>query len=335
VLVAGVLPFLGGVEEAESGKLAPRDAGVERDLRAAAGLIAETEADLLLVDGGPSVAGARAAADVAVETGLAVWMSVPVSGGPVPRLTSGETVEAWATSMIHAGVTGFLLMPTNGTDVPGALERLRAAGVPAEQTGVLPVGDHVARVPTRASEPQPSRADRATDRGAGDADEPAGSPLGIAATRWLEGGAWHLGIGDGATPDRLAALRSAMDAVDGAWLVARAAARERWAALVGEAARRAPGGRAAWIGDRDPDVPLPAGFAWTVVPVAAADALPAGELRLVIAAGSFSVDRLATLLEPGGILLARETDPLAVSTAGLRLLDVVERPPAILARRDP
>lgn len=44
VLVAGVLPFLGEAAETEAGRLAPRDAGVERDLRTAAGLLAEAGA---------------------------------------------------------------------------------------------------------------------------------------------------------------------------------------------------------------------------------------------------------------------------------------------------
>lgn len=345
VLVAGVLPFLGEIGEADSGRLAPRDVGLERDLRAAAGLLAEAEVDLLLVDGGPTVEGARAAADAAVETGRPVWITAPIRGSGVPALAGGEAVEAWATSMIHAGVVGFLVAPAPGTDAAAALERLRAAGVATEQTGVLPMllgawaadetgpaSGGAAAISAASGAPPERGAEVALDARDPDAGRPQ---LSTVATRWLEAGAWHLGIGDGATPDRLAALRAAMDAVDGARLAARAAARDRWVALVGEAARRAPGGRAAWIGPHDPDVPLPGGFAWTVVPASVAAALPAAEVRLVIAAAPLPGERLAALLEPGGVLLARDADPRSVSVAGLRLLEIVEEPPAILARRDP
>ena len=305
VLVAGVLPFLGEAAETEAGRLAPRDAGVERDLRTAAGLLAEAGADLILVEGGPVVAGARGAADAAVETGLTVWVSVPVAGAAEPMLAGGEAIEAWAAAMIHAGVAGFLLVPAPGCDVAAALERLRSVGVAAEMTGVLPmaIGPSVR--------------------------------LETAAVRWMEAGAWHVGLGDGATPERLAQLRAAIDAVDGARLAERAAARDRWATLVGEAARRAPGGRAAWLGPRGAEVPLPAGFAWSELPADAATAMPAGELRLVIAAVPLPGERLAALLEPGGILLARGADPASIAATGLRLLDVTPSPASVLARRDP
>jgi hypothetical protein len=72
-----------------------------------------------------------------------------------------------------------------------------------------------------------------------------------------------------------------------------------------------------------------------MVSEAAGAALPAGELRLAIAATPLPARRLATLLEPGGILRARDTEAAEVSAAGLRLLDVLDEPRAILARKDP
>jgi hypothetical protein len=137
----------------------------------------------------------------------------------------------------------------------------------------------------------------------------------------------------------VADLRAALDAVDGARLAARAAANQRWAALVGDAARRAPGGRAAWIGPRDGDVPLPDGFAWIELPAVAAASLPSGGSRLVVATGpglAAGAARLAALLEPGGILLASTDDPAPFAAAGLRIVELHrDAPVAVLARRDP
>lgn len=303
VLVAGVLPYLGEESEGEAGRLAPRDAAAERDLRAAAGLLAENRVDLLLVEGGPTVAGARAAVEVSVETGLETWVSVPVQGTPEPGLVGGEALEAWAASTVQAGAAGLLIAPADGTDVATALRRLRAAGVAAERTGVLAVA-------------------------------PSEAGLRAAALRWLEAGAWHVGLGDDATPRRLAVLRAAIDEVDGARIAHRAAARDRWVALIGEAARRAPGGRAAWIGPLGPGLTLPAGFAWSVVPVEMAAALPAGELRLLVAAAPLPGERIAMLLEPGGVALVRGAGPAPLASAGLRPMEMPESSPAIIVRRD-
>jgi len=310
VLVAGVLPALDVAPEQGVGRLLPRDVASERDARAQAGLLAEAGADLILVEGNPSIAQARVAVNAAVEAGLPVWVAQPVAGARVPTLPSGESVEAWAEAMTHAGASVLLLAPAPGAGLPDAFAALQAAGVVAAVSGALPAF-----------------------AGATDADR-----VGAASIRWLEAGAWHLGIADGATPERMGAMRAALDAIDAHRLGARAATHARWAEHVGAAARRAPGGRAAWVGGRGPaSVPLPAGFHWAVVAEDAVGSLPAGELRLVIATTAAPLDLLSASLEPGGVLLAISADPAALAPAGLRILElsVLGERTAILARRDP
>lgn len=312
ILVAGVLPQLDTAPEPGVGRLLPRDVASERDHRAQAGVLAEAGPDLVLVDGPPSIAQARVAVEAAVETGLPVWVSVPVVPGRQPQLASGESVEAWAEAMVHAGADVLLLDPSPGADVAAGHVALTTAGVAPERTGVLPAID-------------PAAADSAVEE---------------AARRWLDAGAWHLGIAVGATAARLGRLRAALDTVAAEAGASRDADRERWMAILQDAARRAPGGRAAWIGPRPADdPPLPAGFAWTVVAGAGGAAgLPAGELRLVVCVDTRIEPRaVAALPEPGGILLAVGRDPAAVAGTGLRVLavDAIGDRTTILARRDP
>jgi len=309
VLVAGVLPALDVAPEPGVGRLLPRDVAAERDARAQAGLLAESGADLILVEGNPGIAQARVALEAAVETGLPVWVAQVIAGEHAPVLPSGESAEAWAESMTHAGAAVLLLSPTQGVGLSEAFARLLAGGVSAAAVGALPAfGTGV-----------------------------EAGQVAVAARRWLEGGAWHLGIADGATPERIAAQRAALDAIDTAHLGERRAARARWEALIHDAARRAPGGRAAWLGPRrSDDVPLPVGFGWVVVPVEAAATLPHGEFRLVVCVGG-EPSRAAAALEPGGILLALVADPAALTSTGLRILErhTAGSRIAILARRDP
>ena len=311
VLVAGVLPALDVAPEPGVGRLLPRDVATERDARAQAGLLAEAGAALILVEGASGIAQARVAVDAAAETGLPVWITQSVAGARVPVLPSGESVGAWAEAMTHAGASVLLLAPAPGTGLPEAFAELRAAGVPAETAGAFPAFG-----------------------GATDAERVSATSM-----RWLEAGAWHLGIAVGATPERIGAQRAALDAIDEARLGSRAVARARWEGYVRDAAGRAPGGRAAWIGVRRAgDVELPAGFAWTVVSGDASGvSLPIAELRLVVATAPAPLDRLAASLEPGGILLAIASDSAALGPTRLRLLehDVIGDRTVVLARRDP
>jgi S-methylmethionine-dependent homocysteine/selenocysteine methylase len=306
VLVAGVLPVLDERPEASPGRLLPTSAAAERDDRAHAGLLSDAGADLLVVEGLADLAGSRLAIGAAVETGLRVWASVAVGGERDPAVASGESLEAWAGAVAHLGVEAVLLDPSSDRVVSAAVEQLRAAGTPT--VGVVPCRPTI----------DPER-------------------LATGATRWLDAGAWHLGLADGASPDRIAVLRAALDAADAARLAARAAERERWAGLVRDAARRAPGGQAFWIGAAGETVPPP-GFAWTHVPAEAVHSLPARAARLVIAVGpGVELARLATLLDEGGVLLARLADRTAIAALGLRVLDVADDAPGsvVLARRDP
>lgn len=124
------------------------------------------------------------------------------------------------------------------------------------------------------------------------------------ADGWLAAGATLLGIGDGASPERLAILRAAIDDHE------LASARERedevssWLDWVARGAAMAPPGRAAWLAERRPSTLVP-GWEWTVVPLAEIRLMPAGRYRLVVSEKfEAASEQLGRLLEVGGVLVA-------------------------------
>ncbi len=94
------------------------------------------------------------------------------------------------------------------------------------------------------------------------------------ATAWIDRGARVLGIAADADPETLRPLVEARDAAVAAASQAAAEEHAESTDWIADAARRAAGGRALWIGD--PPASLPGGFDWTVAP---SDAMgdPAGE----------------------------------------------------------
>jgi hypothetical protein len=119
---------------------------------------------------------------------------------------------------------------------------------------------------------------------------------------WLEAGAAIIGLWSGADPAALEPLVTARERLLTRIREREDAERSSLGAWVTDAARRAPGGRALWIGDAQ--VGQPPGFAWTTVPAGepAAGALPAEAFRLVIALTPLAPERLARLVERGGIV---------------------------------
>jgi hypothetical protein len=196
-----------------------------------------------------------------------VWATVPLADAPdAPPLA--ERVAAIAAG----GASGVLV------DVADAPEGVLVADVAARFAQGLPVPWGIAT------------------------DLP---PLGTTdddLDAWLRAGASLLGIASGADPVALAPLvdarerllRSARERLD-----AERGSLEAW---VWDAARRAPGGRALWLGS--PGVALPPGFDWTVLDPgdASLGALPAEAFRLVIDIGGIDPDRLVRLVERGGIV---------------------------------
>jgi hypothetical protein len=102
-LVAASLPGLEAEPEADSGRLLPPEAATERDYHAQAGVLAEAEPDVILVEGQRSEMSARTAMTEAIQTGLPVWAALTGSA----LATSGT--EGWLAWAGAAGIARLLL----------------------------------------------------------------------------------------------------------------------------------------------------------------------------------------------------------------------------------
>ena len=122
-LVAAVLPALDDQLDADSGRLLPHDAASERDYRDQAGLLADAEPDLLLVEGAPTETEARIAAAEAAATGLPAWLALP--GGAVAT----SPPDAWLDWGHHVGLARLLL--------PDLASAIAAADTAAPWGGLL------------------------------------------------------------------------------------------------------------------------------------------------------------------------------------------------------
>ncbi|MEA2026444.1 MAG: homocysteine S-methyltransferase family protein, partial [Chloroflexota bacterium] len=88
-LIAASLPALDDGPERGSGRLLPHEAATERDYRDQAGVLADAEPDLLLVEGQRDEAEARPATTEAAATGLPAWAALH------PSALAAADVEAW------------------------------------------------------------------------------------------------------------------------------------------------------------------------------------------------------------------------------------------------
>ena len=113
-LVAAVLPALDDQPDTGTGRLLPHDAAGERDYRDQAGLLADAEPDLLLVEGGPAEVEARVAAGQAASTGLPAWLALH----DVAASTSPP--DAWIEWSQHVGLARLLL--SNPTQAAAAAD---------------------------------------------------------------------------------------------------------------------------------------------------------------------------------------------------------------------
>ncbi len=149
------------------------------------------------------------------------------------------------------------------------------------------------------------------------------SSLRQTADGWLAAGATLLGIGEGATPGRLAIVRAAIDDHE----LARGAERETealsWLEWVARGAAMAPSGSAAWLAERPPPMLTP-GWHWTVALPGEIRLMPAERYRLVVS-GSFepALKELALRLEIGGVLVAMSARPVRLPDE-VQLLEVQE-----------
>lgn len=104
-LVAAVLPALDEGAEVETGRLLPHEAATARDYRDQAGLLAEAEPDLLLVEGQRAETQAHLAIGEAADTGLPVWAALSLDA------LAAADLEGWLEWSESSGVARLLLPP--------------------------------------------------------------------------------------------------------------------------------------------------------------------------------------------------------------------------------
>ncbi len=127
-LVAASLPALDDEAESATGRLLPHEAATERDYRDQAGIIADAEPDLILVEGQQAEADARAAITQAIETGLPAWAALTT-----PALETSELSD-WIEWAQARGLRRLLL--------PGPLrERAAATAAPLPWGALAPSDD--------------------------------------------------------------------------------------------------------------------------------------------------------------------------------------------------
>jgi hypothetical protein len=156
------------------------------------------------------------------------------------------------------------------------------------------------------------------------------------AREWLGAGASAIGRLDGATPAALQPLVEARRLYVADQRRQATEASERWDGWVREAARRAPGGAALWLGDAP--ARMPAGFRWTVVPADALRAVPDDAYRLVVANDPVDPAAVTRVLERGGIavtVLGPDEPVERLAREGIETLEVDTSLRWMIGRRQP
>jgi len=117
----------------------------------------------------------------------------------------------------------------------------------------------------------------------------------------LDSGAVVLGIADGATPERVAIVRAAIEAHGLERAAADLARGAEWLAWVGQGAARAPTGPALWLSTSTPR-DLPAGWEWTVLEPERVRQIPDERYRLIASDGTeVDATHIDRGLERGGV----------------------------------
>lgn len=265
VSVAGALPLLG--DDPGSGRLGPLDLAAARDLHDHAGLLADAGVDLIIVEGPRTSAETAAGVRAGRSMGIETWAVVDDDG----TLTDPEDLGA-----------------------PDAIV-LRQARATSAHAPAAAATDGYGR-PASWDGPHGVLVDALFD-GSADEYEPALRDL-IAA------GAGVLGIGDGATIERLAIVRAAIDDHELARAKERDSEASSWLDWVAQGAAMAPPGRAAWLAELPPSSLVP-GWEWTVASPGEMRLMPAERYRLMVSATfELALEQLALRLEIGGVLVS-------------------------------
>lgn len=283
VSVAGALPLLG--DDPGSGQLGPLDVVVARDLHDHAGLLADAGVDLIVVEGPRTLAETAAGVRAGRSMGIETWAVVDDNG----LLTDPEDLGA-----------------------PDAILLTHATAATAAHAPAAAATDGYGR-PASWDGPHGVLVDALFD---GLADG-----YGPALRDFIAAGASLLGIADGATPDRLAIVRAAIDDHELARAEERDTEASSWLDWVTRGAAMAPPGTAVWLAERPPPTLTP-GWDWTVAPLGEMWLMPAGRYRLVVAE-TFepAFEQLALRLEMGGVLVAASDRSVPLPDE-LQLLDL-------------
>lgn len=297
----------------------PLDPGVIADEdRERADLLVDAGAELLLIESMPSLAEARSAVQAATSTGAPFWLGLQLtpSGAHLP---SGDALEALWQELADARPAAALVAPRSLAAADAALDAVsRLAGVP--------VGLWL-----DASGAEWAALEQAAADG-------SGPQLTARLAAWLDAGASIVGLSSGATPGRLRTIRAVTDERTAA-TAERQAARERaWLDAVEDAALRASGARALWLGAAAPAA-LPDRFAWTVLPSADHRGLPDRAFGLAVIDDPEPADlaAYARVVDDGGyLLLGVAAPPQAIPEhLSVQRLDQAAGRHVVLLRRRP
>ncbi|MGW7427320.1 homocysteine S-methyltransferase family protein [Streptomyces sp. NPDC054813] len=129
LVAASVAP----VEDCYTPALTPDDASLRREHAWLAGVLADTETDLVLVETQCTRREAVIAVEAAVRHGLTAWVSFVVTGEAT--LPDGDALREAARACVDAGASAVAANCLPLAAVPRALERLAGLGVPV---GVYP-----------------------------------------------------------------------------------------------------------------------------------------------------------------------------------------------------
>ncbi len=202
------------------------------------------------------------------------------------HLLSGEPIEAWLEAVAP-------LRPAALTVEGPHLAAVRAGVGAVIDAAIEWPGDAGGRAGPRIGAILPAR-----DRG-----RPTGGwSEQLAVARLLRAGATLVGPGQDGSPDRVAAIRSAVDRHTSRIRAAREAEDVAWQVWLDDGAGRAATGRALWLATDLPRLRLPAHLAWDIATPGDLARLPAAGYALVVALAADPA-RLPGLLDRGGWLL--------------------------------
>ncbi len=268
-------------------------------------------------------ADAAAARDLHDQAGLLA--DAEVDAILVEPRSSTEDLRAAVGTAVDTGRPVWVMLergPDDGMDLDELMTLLADAGTARI---LLPGSDHRTDGPTTPIPP--------------DAWWPDATHLPDAETldALLIGDTGLLALATDATPATLTPLTEARDrALARSAAMDAAAARDRQTWLR-EAARRAPGGRALWIGDRPEG--LPDGFMWTIAAPDELASAPEAMFRLVATDLSLEPPSLARLLVDRGVVVLEGPAELLGRLVGTGLVPqlVEDRPEGglrVIARRE-